>query len=375
MRLSQNPVRHYLSILLVPLLTAAVVHAFTNPIRQINGSDPHMTYHNGQYYLTATSWNDVQLTAASTIEGLKTATPVAIYSDRSNPRRARNWWAPELHFVQDRWYIYFTTSIDDPDWAVMLPTLTQWVLGGPSGANANPLVGETNAQWEFLGMIRPENYQGGMLDGTIYNINGQDYFIFSSVNGTASPNGASLWISKLLSPTTVSPATLIAYPQYPWENNSSAVLEGPQGIRSPVTGDTYLVYSANDCNTPDYKLGTLRLVAEDADPLLPESWEKLPEPLLVTDVGRGIFGPGHNGFFKSPDGTQDWIAYHANRNASGRCNAYRQTFVQQVLWDTEDGSPRLSPPVPPGEEIEEPSGTGGGNGGGGGCRARRRGLW
>ncbi|KXJ90097.1 glycosyl hydrolase [Microdochium bolleyi] len=311
-------------LLLGPALLSATAAAFTNPIREVNGSDPHMTYHDGMYYLTATSWTDVKLIGAPSINDLKTATPVTLYDDRSDPARARNWWAPEMHYVDGRWYVYFTTSIDDPEWGVMLPTLTQWVLGGPT---TTPLDGD----WEFLGMIRPENYKGGMLDGTIYKINNQDYFIFSSVDGPESPNGASLWISKLLTPTTVGPATLIAFPEYDWEKNTSAVLEGPQGIRSPVTNDIYLVYSANSCNTPDYKLGALRLKSEtDADPLLPSSWEKLPEPFLVTDRAAGIYGPGHNGFFKSPDGTQDWIAYHANRDEAGRCNALRQAFVQQV---------------------------------------------
>lgn len=144
---------------------SATAHAFTNPIREVNGSDPHMVYHAGQFYLTATSWTDVQLTGAASIEALKTATPVTIFSDRSDPARARNWWAPELHLVDGRWHIYFTTSIDDPEWGVMLPTLTQWVLGGPLESEGPLVPGEGNDGWEFLGMIRPENYKGGMLDG------------------------------------------------------------------------------------------------------------------------------------------------------------------------------------------------------------------
>jgi GH43 family beta-xylosidase len=156
----------------------------------------------------------------------------------------------------------------------------------------------------------------------------------------------------MLSPTSVGPATMIAYPSLSWEESDSAVLEGPAGITSP-SGDVWLVYSADSCNTPAYKLGALRL-EPDGDPLLPSSWSKLSEPLLETDEADGIYGPGHNGFFKSPDGTQDWIVYHANRAASGSCDAYRQTFIQQVRWDA-NGTLQLSPPVVPGVEIEEPS--------------------
>lgn len=145
---------------------------------------------------------------------------------------------------------------------------------------------------------------------------------------------------------------MIAYPDLAWEKVAGAVLEGPAGITSP-NGEVFLVYSADSCNTPDYKLGALKL-RKHSDPLLPSSWSKLPEPLLVTNVENEIYGPGHNGFFKSPDGKQDWMVYHANRAANGSCNGYRQTFVQPVGWNR-DGSPRLSPPIAPGVEIEEPA--------------------
>jgi GH43 family beta-xylosidase len=148
---------------------------------------------------------------------------------------------------------------------------------------------------------------------------------------------------------------MISYPDQDWEKESSAVLEGPAGITSP-SGDIFLVYSADSCNNPKYKLGALKLKRGE-DPLNPSSWTKLPQPLLVTDTARGIYGPGHNGFFKSPDGTQDWMVYHANRDATGSCDGYRQTFIQPVMWN-QDGSPQLSPPIGAGIEIPEPLGTG-----------------
>lgn len=57
--------------------------------------------------MTSTSWTDVQITAASTIDGLKTAESHVIFSDRSNPDMACNFWAPEIHEVNGRWYVYF----------------------------------------------------------------------------------------------------------------------------------------------------------------------------------------------------------------------------------------------------------------------------
>lgn len=149
---------------------------------------------------------------------------------------------------------------------------------------------------------------------------------------------------------------MIAFPELEWETDPQAVLEGPAGITSP-DGTIFVVYSANSCNTPDYTLGALRLGAGGADPLLASSWTKLPEPLLTTSAANGMYGPGHNGFFKSPDGAQDWMVFHANRDAGGRCDKYRQTFVQPVHWDS-DGRPALNPPLAPGVEIAPPPGEG-----------------
>ncbi|RYP14591.1 hypothetical protein DL765_006262 [Monosporascus sp. GIB2] len=324
----------------------AITSAFTNPIKTLNGSDPFMVYWDGMYYMTTTTWSNVEITTASTIEGLKTATPRVVYTDTTNPLFAKRWWAPEMWRVNDRWYVYFSTSEDLPSWDLILPSLRIWALEGGSGT---PL----SEPYKLVSEVRPPNYHGGMLDPSIYNIGGKDYFFFSSVNGAESPNGASLWIAEMRSPSDIGPATMISFPEHDWERDPSPVLEGPAGITSP-NGTIFMVYSANSCNTQDYALGALQF-QEGADPLLASSWTKLPEPLLTTSIDNGMYGPGHNGFFKSPDGTQDWMIFHANRDSRGSCDAYRQTFVQPVHWDCQ-GRPKLNPPLAPGVEITPPQG-------------------
>jgi GH43 family beta-xylosidase len=56
-----------------------------------------------------------------------------------------------------------------------------------------------------------------------------------------------------------------------------------------------------------------------------------------------VYAPGHNGFFKSPDGTEDWIVYHANNSASGGCDMNRSTRAQKFTWNP-DGTPKLRRP-------------------------------
>jgi GH43 family beta-xylosidase len=143
---------------------------------------------------------------------------------------------------------------------------------------------------------------------------------------------------------------MLAEPEFDWETSDSAVLEGPYGLKSP-DGTVYMVYSANSCSTPAYTLGALRFKA-GGDPMDRESWAKLSEPLFRT--GNGLYGPAHNAFFKSPDGTEDWQVFHANQNQNDGCSTTRETFIQRISW--KDDVPDLGEPLAVGTEIFPPAG-------------------
>ena len=122
-----------------------------------------------------------------------------------------------------------------------------------------------------------------------------------------------------------------------------------------AAGDVFLIYSASFCGTDDYALGMLSL-AKDADPLLRASWIKNDN--TVFSKVPTAYGAGHNGFFKSKDGKEDWIIYHANAeshpNNSG-CGNSRSTRIQKFTWN-DDGTPNFGQPVALGESIDVPSG-------------------
>lgn len=86
--------------------------AFTNPIRNPGGSDPQVSYFDGYYYLISTEWENLQLARAETIEGLKTAEAKVIYSD-TDSSRCCSVWAPELHYFDGTWYLYYTAGAAD----------------------------------------------------------------------------------------------------------------------------------------------------------------------------------------------------------------------------------------------------------------------
>ena len=70
---------------------------------------------------------------------------------------------------------------------------------------------------------------------------------------------------------------------------------------------------------------------------------------------NGVSAPGHNTFFKSPDGTEDWIIYHANSSASGACDMSRTPRIQKFTWNA-DGTPNFGEPVSTGADLAVPSG-------------------
>jgi len=91
----------FLTVLFSSLFFALGVQAyvgFNNPLKNKDGSDPHMVYDSGYYYLTTTTWSNVQIARSKTIAGLKTATPTVVYST-STASRCCNVWAPEIHKV------------------------------------------------------------------------------------------------------------------------------------------------------------------------------------------------------------------------------------------------------------------------------------
>ena len=71
---------------------------YSNPLESINGGDPSIVFYDGWYYMTSTTWSNVQLRRALTLEGLKTGESKIIYQD-STASRCCNVWAPELHNV------------------------------------------------------------------------------------------------------------------------------------------------------------------------------------------------------------------------------------------------------------------------------------
>ena len=130
------------------------------------------------------------------------------------------------------------------------------------------------------------------------------------------------------------------------------VNEGPQVLRH---GDKLvLIYSASGCWTDFYSLGMLTAAA-GSDLLQPGSWTKSTTPVFQQDPAAKVYAPGHNSFFKSPDGTEDWLLYHANDEPGQGCGRFRSPRAQPFTWRA-DGTPDFGTPVAIGTAVPRPSG-------------------
>jgi GH43 family beta-xylosidase len=94
----------------------------------------------------------------------------------------------------------------------------------------------------------------------------------------------------------------------------------------------------------------------DSDPMDPDAWFKSPEPVFQQSPENGVYGTGHNCFFKSPDGSEDWILYHANDDPNNGCGNKRSPRAQRIQW-REDDMPSFGAPLPTSQLIVKPSGT------------------
>ena len=103
-----------LSVLLTVLLfnTAfAQTHKgeFTNPLLP-SGADPWVIYHAGYYYYTNSMGSKLILYKTKNMADLKSAPNKTIWTPPAGTMYSKELWAPELHFISQKWYMYFAAD-------------------------------------------------------------------------------------------------------------------------------------------------------------------------------------------------------------------------------------------------------------------------
>lgn len=313
--------------------------SFTNPIIP-NGADPWLQFYSGNYYLTTTTWtSQLVMRKSPTLAGLATATPINIWSE-SAADRCCNFWAFEFHRLMSpngyRWYVMYTSGTKDNFDGQHLSVI--------ESEGDDPM-----GPYTYKGSPMPKSWN---IDGTYLKLNNELYLLWSEWQ----KDEQLIWIAKMSNPWTITGERgVISRPTHEWEKAGMKVNEGPEVLQKD--GKIFIVFSASFCNTPDYKLGVLELTG--ADPIKPASWNKIDKPFF--EKANGVFGPGHNGFFKSPDEKEDWLVYHGNSSADQGCGQTRALRAQKFEWSTASGKllPDFGKPVASGEKVKSPSGENG----------------
>jgi len=315
----------------------------------------------GVYYYMNTTGSNLTIWKTRHLGALASAEKKVVWTPPSSGPYSHEIWAPELHFLNGKWYIYFAAD------AGTNQSHRVWVLENPS---PDPLQGE----WIMKGKLADPDDRWA-IDPTVFENRGHLYAAWSGWEGAT--NGVqSIYIAELSDPWTIKGRRArISTPQYPWEKVGDRDLkrdpeqnpaldvdepvhidvnEGPEVLQH---GDNiFLVYSASACWTDFYELGMLTARASD-DLLNPASWKKSPAALFWQSPKAHSYGSGHNSFFQSPDGTQDWIIFHANSEPNQGCGGHRSPRAQPFTWKA-DGTPDFGRPVPTGQPLSAPSGEG-----------------
>ena len=323
---------------------------FTNPLLD-SGPDPWVLQKDGVYYYMHTTGRNLTLRRTHDLSRLAGAEQKVVWTPPADGPYSRNIWAPEIHFLDGRWYIYF--AADDG----ANRNHRMWVI---ENASPDPFQGE----WTMRGKVADPSDRWA-IDGSVFEHRGQRYFVWSGWPGAE--NGVqAIYIAPMSNAWTLAgDRVLLSTPEHPWEMVGDIERENPadgpphvdvnEGPQILARGEKlFLIYSASGCWTDSYALGMLTADV-DADLLDPASWTKSSQPVFQGDPAASAWSPGHNSFFVSPDGSEDWIIYHANPGPGMGCGGRRSPRMQRIEWRA-DGTPDFGTPVPIGEPVERPSG-------------------
>jgi len=311
--------------------------AYQNPI-VLERADPWIYKHtDGYYYFTGSvpGYQEIELRRAKTINDLKSGEIKSIWFAHEKGPMSELIWAPEIHFVQGKWYIYFAAS-DSSTKRTAKHHHRMFVL---ENANANPLEGE----WIEKGQVSTHQ-ESFSLDATVFEHKDELYYVWAQLEPTI-PGNSNLYISKMQNPWTLQGKTLIlSIPEHDWECVGFKVNEGAAVIKR--NGKIFITYSGS-ATDENYCMGLL-WADENSDLLDGFSWHKSKKPIFVSCEKNKQFGPGHNSFTISEDGNSDLLVYHARpkKNEAGDPldNPNRHARVQAFTWD-EAGFPVFGKPV------------------------------
>ncbi|CAI1870080.1 MULTISPECIES: glycoside hydrolase family 43 protein [Serratia] len=299
-------------------------------------ADPFILRHSdGYYYFTASvpEYDRLELRRARNLADLPQAEAVVVWRKPLQGPMSALIWAPELHFIDGKWYLYFAAA-HSPDIADGLFQHRMFALECDS---ANPLSGE----WQEKGRIY-SHIDSFSLDATHFSHRGKRYYLWAQKDPALRGN-SNLYLAEMENPWTLKgQPVMLSKPELPWETQGFWVNEGPAVI---VHGQRIFISYSASATDENYCIGLLW--ADIAGDLTDAAqWHKASQPIFRTCARNRQFGPGHNSFTVDQQG-RDLLVYHARnyREIEGDplYDPNRHTRIKPIIWD-EEGMPVLGEP-------------------------------
>jgi GH43 family beta-xylosidase len=296
-----------------------------------DGADPWVTRH-GDCWFSCNARHDGTIEVWKSSEFCQRGIGRQVWTPPRRGWNAQQVWAPELHNLFGRWYIYYAAS-DGKNANHRMGVLAARTAD-PQGPyddigmlyTGDDIVGRTNNRWA--------------IDGTPFQHRGQLYFLWSGWQDERDVQH--LYIAAMDDPTRIASNRQQLAPNdcHPWERvsedpSSRGLHEGPALLRRH--GKVNLIYSCSGSWEPTYKLGLLHMPI-DADPMAPGVWTKHPAPIFRPT--EDVFGIGHCSFTTDAAG-RDVIFYHSKKNR--RAGWDRRVHAHAFSW-TAEGLPDFSIP-------------------------------
>ncbi len=334
--------KKYLSYVLPCLLLMACSHREEpTAVSQLvfeQGGYPYATSWQGKYYYT------MQLTDADSIVLYAASDPLQL---ATGERRVvwhvdsmQHIWSPELHRVDDKWYLYFEADDGNTD------NHQLYVLENTS---PDPMRGH----FQLKGAIKTNDEWNFGLHPTTIVVRGQQYLLWSGwEHRRMETETQCIYIARMKNPWTLdSERVLLSKPELEWErqwinpnsdrsNYPIFVNENPEAFITPNGQYVCVCYSASGIWTVYHALGML-YARTDADLLRLQSWTKMQEPLFTSGHTERVFGTSNISLVPSTDGNGQWLFYESNYRVGQQWK--RSIFVKPMSWDKE-GLPLFGKP-------------------------------
>ncbi|EKC6209067.1 alpha-N-arabinofuranosidase [Cronobacter sakazakii] len=298
-------------------------------------ADPFILRHLGQYYFIASvpEYDRLEIRRAPSIESLRQAQPVVVWRKPDTGPMSELIWAPELHHINGKWYIYFAAA---PTRALK-DNMFQHRMYVLECADSDPLTGT----WKDKGQIQTP-YDTFSLDATTFEHQGKLWYLWAQ-KAPDIPGNSNLYLCEMETPWTLKgEPVMLSKPELEWECRGFLVNEGPAVVKH---GERLFVTYSASATDENYCMGLL-WIDQAADLREPRNWHKSPRPVFTTSYENRQYGPGHNSFTTTPDG-QDVLVYHARNyteiEGDPLWDPNRHTRVKLVTWD-DDGMPQFGTP-------------------------------